>query len=528
MNSILAAGVSRKVSRAGTATGTPRVKAVPVPPSSHLALLCTVTVHPQYTTRVEKKDHLDAASAALSYLRNLLVIVGPLNADFRTAFQFFQNTTRGGRRSVRDNLMTGTDAYSNELSDGDDDRANEDRVRGKLANEGSVWRRGQNFWSVLGWAFNCSVLHPQRWRYWRTWLGFMLDVMDADWEERDRRDSEAHEANGRVGDVPTTSRRDSIIYMYMNQQSGRQGTFKAMVKAILADGSAVSAAAFREIFEKEPRAAKKRSNKRKREVVDIENDKFGDYYDDESFSSGVSEPPTPEKAQKQHSSRPSTHKSQDTCFGAENPWYSESMTLRLRVFKLLSLATATLGKPRDLQELYEDFIDGLKLLSPAMFSLLLTQRANPLRPETHATIIKGLFDLLLPSSHKRAHKVDPEADAQGLLTKEMLEQCYVIHAANTVALEDNAKLSLVVENAIHLLWQCGGLVYAESLAKAVEKGIEARAAKGKKKRTHKARPEPSEALAQDILNDSADRIRLMMEAMMLDGDAEEEELEVCM
>ncbi|KAM0346947.1 hypothetical protein ACHAPU_005287, partial [Fusarium lateritium] len=496
LNSIAGSGASRR---------TPTKKPVPIPPPSHLALLNTLIIHPLHTTRAEKKDRLDVSSQALDYLRNILNIVGPINADFRTAFQF-SSTPRWGRRW--DQNLNGNDSdMSDAESNGD-----EERLRGQLANDGGIWNRGQDFWSTIGWAFNCSVLYPKRWRYWKAWLDLMLDVLEADWKERERRDKEAQQANGPASDLPRTARNDSIIVTYMNQQNGRQNGAKGFIKALFADGSEISSSAYREVFDKEPRGPRKQSKKRKREqVLDLENDKFGDYFDDESMSSGVSEPPTPTK--------PKDTRKLGTA-GAHPPGLVESVNIRLRLFKLLSAVTWALKKPAELHRLYEEYTASLKLLPLSTFTLFACQRPNALLSEAHITITKELFDLLLPSSYKSPCKVDPEGDAEGCLTLPMLEQCFVPHPANTVALEDNAKLSLVVEDAIQLLWACDLMVYSKKFEVAVEKGITARETKAKKRRTGKVKGDEMDVLAQEILANSAERIRVLLEVLKTTQEAE--------
>lgn len=484
----------------GSSKRQPTKKPVPVPPPTHLALINTLIIHPLHTTRAEKKELLEVSSYALDYLRNILTLVGPVNADFRTAFQF-SSAPRWGRRWDQN-----THGNDSDMSDADSN-GDDERLRGKLANDGSIWNRGQDFWSTIGWAFNCSTLYPARWRYWKAWLEFMLEVLEADWDERERRDKEAQQANGPESEMPTTSRNDSIIVMYMDQQNGRQNGARGFMKALFADGSEISSSAYREVFDKEPRGPRKESKKRKREqVLDLENDKFGDYFDDESMSSGVSEPPTPQK--------PKDSRKLGTA-GAHAPGFVESVNIRLRLFRLLSAVTWSLQKSADLNRLYEEYCASLKLLPLPMFSLFACQRPNVLVSEARITIVKELFDLLLPSSYKLPSKVDKEGEARGALTLPMLEHCYVIHPANTVALEDNAKLSLVVEDAIQLLWACELMECSEDFAAAVEKGIKARETKAKKRRTRKMKSEESDVLAQEVLTNSGERIRILLEALKL-------------
>jgi hypothetical protein len=198
------------------------------------------------------------------------------------------------------------------------------------------------------------------------------------------------------------------------------------------------------------------------------------------------------------------------------PGFVESVNIRLRLFSLLSAVTWSLQKSADLNRLYEEYCASLKRLPLPMFSLFSCQRPNILVSEARITITKELFDLLLPSSYKHPSKVDKDGEAKGALTLPMLEHCYVSHPANTVALDDNAKLSLVIEDAIQLLWACDLMEYSEDFAEAVEKGIKARETKAKKRRTGKMKSDETDAIAQEVLGNSGERIRILLEALKLD------------
>ncbi|KAF4124226.1 hypothetical protein GMORB2_5942 [Geosmithia morbida] len=468
-------------------------------------------------------DELDVAVQALAYLRGVVSVVGPVKADIRTAVQFRRWSRRSGHRGH------GNDSQPSDHSD-DSDQGNhagdEDRLSGRLANDSSLWSRGQDFWSVLGWAMNCSVLHPRRWTYWKAWLDLMLDAMDKDWEERERLDAEAHQAAGTTGDVPVTARRESIVTMYLDQQTGRRGSFKAVIKALLADGGPISSAAFREVFDKETRGPKRKkpsssssSRKRKRETLDLENDEFGDYLvddEDECASSGQSEPSTPQKKRGPDERTAATGPGDDDAeqVGLDHPGLVESVWVRLRLFRLVSLATHTMGRRGELDDLYSDLASALKLAPLPLFSLIVSQRSNPLPPEAHVTLLKELFALLLPASHRKPARVDPDAEDAGAITPPMLRECFAPYPANTVAADDNAKLSLVTESAVQLLWRCGAVEYTELLGQAIERGIEAREAKTKKKRSAtKARMDPGDILAHEVLSSSSERLRLLLEVM---------------
>ena len=495
LNSTLASGVSRTTSS---------LRPAAVPPPSHLALLNTLLVHPLHTTRAENAEQREVSALSLDYLRNLLTLVGPVNAGFREAFQFHQ-LPRWTRRSGH------TSPHSDSgLSDADSDAADNDRLRGRMANQSSIWQRGQDLWTTVGWALNTSTLYPHRWRQWKIWIEFMLDVIELDWAERERQDLDAFAANGKDGEVPLSARQESMIVMYMEHNIDRQSASRRIVKALFADGGSLASSLFPEVFEKEPRGPKKESKKRKRDqTLDLENGKFGDYFDDDSISSGVSEPPTPQRARDKRRES----------FAAANPGFVESVLLRLRFFKAVSTATTTLRKRSELYRLYEEFAAAVKGLPLEIFSLYVTQKQNPLPPEAHITLAKELFHLLLPSNYKDPRKVDSKGDAEGRLTSPMLEHCYVLSAANTVSLEDNAKLSLLVEYSMQLLWLCGVLEWTGSFADACEQGIQAREAKAKKKRTGKLRADSSDVLAHDVLASSADRIHILLRLLKVASDA---------
>lgn len=329
----------------------------------------------------------------------------------------------------------------------------------------------------------------------------MIEVLEADWTERERLDKVAG-TNAAAGSQELCDlRSSSIMASYLDDHRSRQ-KMTSILKALEADGQNMASSSFREIFDKELKGPKKSSNKRKRETLDLANDRFADYFDEESVSSGASEPPTPHKGVAQRRSSAS----------ALRPGLAESIDLRLRLFKLTSAAIFTLRDPSASNDLYELFVERLKEQSLEWFTMIVTQRPNALLPISHATLIRELFHRLLPRSYKDPRFVDRENDEEGGLSAVMLEHCYVCHPANSLAPEDNAKLSIVVESALQLLWQEDLLSYSTGLAAAVEKGIAARDLKARKK-SLKGRGKHGDAAALDTLTLSHERIRIMMEAL---------------
>lgn len=300
LNSLLCDGISY-----ANASTTP----AHIPPPAQLGVLATLAIQPKHTSKLLNQDPHDVAPRSLSYLRSILATVGPVNGKLCDAFLFRGDGGRR-RRSADDFPRNGPDC-------------DEDRIRGRAANGGSVWMRGQDFWKVLGWAFNCSALYPHRWRWWKPWLEYMLDVLEADYGERRRLDRErdAKEENHEFRMV-----QDSLLVSYITPKNSRSSPVKPIMSALFADGGSSSTAIYKEVFKNETMVASKTSKKRKRHHVDLENDNFGDYDDDSS--TGGSEPPTPEHQ------RTAARTVDDSV-----PWTSSSLAetipLRLRLFAMV-------------------------------------------------------------------------------------------------------------------------------------------------------------------------------------------------
>ncbi|KAI1443363.1 hypothetical protein F5Y02DRAFT_221042 [Annulohypoxylon stygium] len=471
------------------------------PPPSQLSLLNTAIVHPKFTTRPREEGWAEVSVESLVFLRCLLDRFGPINSGFKEAFRFFN----ASRHDTPDTYYSDDDDFGAE-DDGDGSYAQLKRGY----HQDGLWRRGQDFFRVVGWAFNCSVLYPNRWRHWRHWLEFMLDVLEQDLHERQKLDEES----GR-SDCPMLS--DSILAAYVSQRSGRGagGGLKWIMDAIFADGSASSSARFQEIWQKEHKENPKSINKkRKRETVNIDKGNFGGYMDDDSVSSShTSEPPTPQKRRK-HSGLGNPD------FQALEPAYVESIPLRQRLFSLLSYLCHYLSRPSlDLSDLYQSFETTVKSLPLPIFTAFVNHRACALELESQVSTIQGIMLLLMPPSALSPAKVDRSWQDSDSITTEILERCFLPYPANTIAVEDNAKLSVLLENLLQIVWCEGGQQFSERLRSITEKGIAAREAKVKKKKTsarsrmstEAAEAAEAEAEAHTVLEMSGKRLLALVD-----------------
>lgn len=154
----------------------------------------------------------------------------------------------------------------------------EEHIKGVVANKGRIRRSAKDFWHVVGWAFNCSVVHPRRWKYWKVWLDYMLDVLDADWNERAIQDEEngflRSTTRGRHSDAQCRFEmlKSSLLVNYLLDVRQRTSVAKRVVGAVFTDGGPEDLKKYPEVFPNETKEAKDITNqKRKRDdELDVE------------------------------------------------------------------------------------------------------------------------------------------------------------------------------------------------------------------------------------------------------------------
>lgn len=270
------------------------------PPPSHLALTNTLLIHPLHTTRASSDERLEVSSEALLLLQTVLATLGPVNANLGEAFTFSSAQSVSLRQGRRSNGIDRKSAASKTSEDDEDGLA----IMTSLADNSSLWRRAQDFWHVVGWAFNCSVKYPRRWQYWRVWLDYMLNVLDADWKERCRMDDKSNEEKRKQNphEKPMqTFLQDSLLLSYLAGQGRSSATIRRVVRSVFADGSEENLRIFPEVFDKETREriAKDGFQRENDLPVDIEKDNYGDYAGDENDGEGDPMDLTPDSSSRE-------------------------------------------------------------------------------------------------------------------------------------------------------------------------------------------------------------------------------------
>ena len=237
-----------------------------IPFPQQLALLATLVVHPSVTSRTSSSELHQASNDALKLLHTVNQLAGPVNAQFTVAFQF--SSSKSGRGAKR--RRPGGDPES---SDEDEDRS----LKCGLANSGSLFSQVEDFWQVLGWAFNCSVAYPQRWDRWKLLLEFFADALEDDWKTRNKQREHHKSKNNHAAAERVLL--ESIIGEYVIPADNRNARRKIM-RSILCDGSKKALSEFGEVFRNELKLPKKDDTAISWNM-DMEAADYGDYEEDE-------------------------------------------------------------------------------------------------------------------------------------------------------------------------------------------------------------------------------------------------------
>lgn len=457
-----------------------------VPTPAVLALAATMSVHPNYTTRTADKDRVKDADSAARYLRLAADTLRPEDAGMREAFCFREASRKVAGRAQR---RSGVDAGVDE---------NGERVlAGRYAGQQSLWSCAQDFWGVVGWAFNCSVRHKERWERWKELLEVLLDVIERDLED----------AAGK-GEV-----KKCLLMSYLQTVGGGRNDRRRMMRSILADGSEKSMSEYGEIWIDETRPPKVEidegaNNKRK---LDLENGEYGDYFDDESaeeeetFTTSTRRSrSTQSKARRGPSAGSSDASASSSVSGLPGDVGSissfgghDALCLRQRFLALLAKVAETAPKVfgADLSDLWSLYTEFLRPLPLQVFQQFISPQKAFLSSAWQASLCEMMSRALLGIS-----------GSYGIVTRENFVSDIVGATANNSSVVDNAKVGLLVESLLRLLWSQGFLEEScEGLKEAIEDGVERREAKAAWRKKGNTGDED----ARGNLRYSGERLRLL-------------------
>lgn len=483
-----------------------------VPPTQHLSLLVTLVVHPSMTTRTLSKEKQTAANDALRYLRHLNSLTAADSSGLTKALQFRDT---GSSRSKRARTRISDVSSDDELED-------PGRIRSTYAKKDSLFANAEDFWAAVGWAFNCSVAHPNRWDRWRLWLEFMLDVLEDDLDAKHRQARESHEGRDKV-----LSKSLIAHYLAPYVEQGRNSKRRIM-RAILADGTQSSLNLFPSIYPNETLPPKSKTDTKigEKRALDLDQGDFGDYFDSDSDSNNT----TPGQTQK--SARTSARHSANNLSRQDSPALPDtpkssaaspntplathggydSLRLRQRLLTLLtnfsSLAPTLFLDNEDLFDLYTEFLRPLPLPIFSFFLLPSNTASNGSRV-MDANSLASLTQMLLRPLLSSAA---PVSNANSL-TAESFATHFAPFAANVSNVGENARVGICVEGLLRLLWSEGVLAGAGDEVKlraceAVEEGIAARerraAGDGRRKSAGKCKDE------WEVLVTGGERMRCLL------------------
>ncbi|PWY88543.1 hypothetical protein BO70DRAFT_427308 [Aspergillus heteromorphus CBS 117.55] len=475
----------------GTVASTPAL----VPPVQHLAVAATFLVHPATTTRAKTAEEEEAPHAALRLLRLTNTLVGPIASKLGPAFSFshLEISRHGGRRRADDTPVRG------DLSADDARPLNLD-----LGQSQSLWSRAGDFWHAVGWAFNCSVLHHERWARWQVWLEFMCDVLESDWNERTRH---RHRDKTKEQDPSLQILKDSLIFQYIDEASAVYGRNRRIVRSIFADGGSTSSNEFREVFSHELKHAAK---------TDSANGK--------KRSAQRPQSPRP-RPRHQHARRPYGGSAPSTgiivpineiptkhipymhgdvgFFGG-----MRSLALRQRLLHLLSTVSEFL--PEDftpLEDLYHLFAENIRHLPLPIFQAFISPTVLPsFSPAAQTTLCEFLL-------YRMRETAAPTSDEE-YLNQGKLVQCFLPYSANTSSTSDNAKISIILESLLILLADSSMLTSDPALDRAVRDGIDARARKSQRESRRDDGSQFADHIEYTWLAESAERLLFLVDEFL--------------
>lgn len=404
----------------------------------------------------------------------------------------------------------------------------------ELSQSSAVWSRAEDFWHAVGWAFNCSVLHPERWERWYLWLQFMCEVLEDDWNERKKQFEEQKHS-----EIPGTKQyqrkrqqalEQSLIFRYIEGGSAGYGRNRRIMRAIFADGTSNSINEFREVFHKELKQLKRdQGNIKKREVgVNIDEEQYGDYLtkdEDDSEGEGPDTTTTTDNTTTERRSK-RTRRGTKSADPAANTVVKDaptttfahgglsllggfsSLALRQRLLHLLSAVSADIPESFvRLDEIYHLFIENIRHLPLPIYQAFVSPSALPYFSDAAQTTLCEFLLFRLRESGA------PESDEE-FLSQNKLEQCFLPYAASTASVVDNTKMSIAIESLLTLLAGSDMLRVTPELQNTVQEGILERADQAQVEVRRNQASRKAEDIEWCWLIESGERILFMINELL--------------
>ncbi len=139
---------------------------------------------------------------------------------------------------------------------------------------------------------------------------------------------------------------------------------------------------------------------------------------------------------------------------------------------------------------------------------------TPLPSNSFTSLLKNILRHYLPASIPNPAHVDPYTEERDGVSALVLQRCYLPFAANNVTPDTNAKMSLILENLLRLVYGAGAMSWSAELQNAAEKGVKARTDRARVRKGVRPRgTEEDEDAAREVLKASGQRILALMDAM---------------
>ncbi|PVI05120.1 hypothetical protein DM02DRAFT_639562 [Periconia macrospinosa] len=450
-------GLLQSLLTAGASISTPAKPYVGLlAPAAHIAFASSLVVYPPITTKATAIDAIKGSDVALRYLHCIHnTIEGPAYKVVRKALSFPEERSRRRAHAYKNGGGSPSPGAGGDV----------ERLEIKEADSLSIWHRADDFWHIVGWAFNCSVAHKNRWARWKLWLEVMLDFLESDWntccEEAKRR-----------GVEKDSILQSSLIWRYISsEQPTQRPTRRRIVGAVLAMGSKSSLSHYPEIWTKETADPKPRTDDSKpTATLDFENGQLGDYASDDEDTLMLDAPRA--RARPRKSSVTSEECDKDTrrasdLDGVEMLGGRDSIQLRQRLIALLARVAQELPefftRLEDFCDTYTELLRADDMQTCVFSTLISTSRLSPMVQ----LALNGNFLLTYVASAPPNYFIHHP-------TQEHLEQELLPLRATSQSFAHNAKISLILERMFLYMIRENLVEFTSSLKEAVESGIEAR------------------------------------------------------